>query len=271
MKSIKMTHMIRVYALAVIAVVAATACTEKTDVKLNDADPKVVIEMNITDNPGPYYMLITKSKVYYENNNPVPITDAVAVITDNMGHTDTLTQVLDGLYFTNTLQGTPGVTYYMQVYAEGTLYTATCTMPQPVNIDSLTVITEQGGGFGGGSETNQRIICRIKDPAGIANSYRILQYKDAVLQNTIDVHNDALWDGKIREFRVDNDVNSGDSVKIELCSIDKSIYNYLNELSANGNPFSQPAAPANPTTNISGQALGYFNAQSVKAMEIIVP
>lgn len=271
MKSTKYNNMLRVYTLAVIAIITATACTEKIDLKLNDSEPRVVIEMNITDKPGQHYMLITKSKVYYEDNTPVPVTDAVAIITDNLGNVDTLTQVLNGLYFTNTIQGVPGVTYNMQVYAEGAFYTATCTMPQPVDIDSLSIITEESGGFGGGAQTSQRVVCHLKDPGGIANSYRIWKYINGVLQNTNEVQNDALWDGKIREFRVDGSVEAADTVMIELCSIDKAVYTYLNELSANGNPFSQPAAPANPTTNITGPALGYFSAQSIKAREIVVP
>jgi len=65
----------------------------------------------------------------------------------------------------------------------------------------------------------------------------------------------------------DNKLEAGDEVTIWLESVDKYVYEYFRTESSEG---WQSASPANPTSNISNGALGYFNACSVRTISIIV-
>jgi len=63
----------------------------------------------------------------------------------------------------------------------------------------------------------------------------------------------------------------GDSLTMELRSLDKVTYEYYNTL-ANiaGGGVGQAAAPENPTTNISNGAMGYFAGYSTSRKTIVV-
>ena len=64
----------------------------------------------------------------------------------------------------------------------------------------------------------------------------------------------------------------GDSVKVILESIDKNVREYFRLLrQLNNQNGIESAPPANPATNITGGALGYFNAHSEKKKLLIVP
>ena len=57
--------------LPVFAMLAA--CTKEIDIDLNSSNPQTVIEGNISDEPGPYIVKISKTVNYSESNNYPPI------------------------------------------------------------------------------------------------------------------------------------------------------------------------------------------------------
>ena len=69
-----------------------------------------------------------------------------------------------------------------------------------------------------------------------------------------------------------NYFNPGDTVWVDLLSIDKASYDYFNTLNniltSDRSPTS--LAPANPNTNLTNGALGYFAAYSVDSRMIIL-
>jgi hypothetical protein len=73
-------------------------------------------------------------------------------------------------------------------------------------------------------------------------------------------------------IRAGRNVNPGDTITIDLLSIDKATYDYFHTLSDILTSDQSPTslAPANPTTNISGSALGYFAAYAVDSKQIVV-
>jgi hypothetical protein len=104
------------------------------------------------------------------------------------------------------------------------------------------------------------------DPPGIENYYRIKYWRNGVLQNTIDdfvVFNDRYVDGNSIEVSLYNQpFNLNDTIAVQLISLDEGAYEYFKTFRelVNNNPGS--AAPANPNTNFSNGALGYFSAWS---------
>ena len=70
-----------------------------------------------------------------------------------------------------------------------------------------------------------------------------------------------------------NHFTTGDTVRVDLLSIDKASYdcfNTLNDiLTSDRSPTS--LAPANPNTNLTNGALGYFAAYSISSKMVVLP
>lgn len=249
-----------------IASFALTSCQKVIDIDLNSKDPQIVIEGNISDQPGPYVVHITQTVNFSESNIFPAVTGAIVTITDNLNNAETLTEMSPGVYQTSTLQGVPGRTYHLTVIANNKTYTAESTMPALVTLDSL--LLEPNTSFG----PAYYIIPLFQDPPGTGNRYRCIEtinherVKDNFLYD--DVLSDGLMNGQpILNFT--DSLASGDSVAVELQTLDKPIYLYFFSLEQTTS--GQTGAPANPTSNISNGALGYFSAHTSRTKIAVIP
>lgn len=249
-----------------------SSCEKVIDIDLNKADRKIVIEGIITDQPGTHTIKLTQSVNYNEANTFPAVSGAVVIIRDNAGNTETLTESLPGIYTTNTIQGVSGRTYTLGVTVGETTYTAISTMPEAVSIDTL-LIEELNGPHG-----SEKIIkAQYTDPAGIANFYRFILFRNNIEELTF-IADDRLQDGAVITYplfsRSDEfSIRTGDTLIVHLQSIDKSVYEYfrtLNELSNGASHGGSASLPANPLTNIDNEALGYFSAHSIRTKTIII-
>jgi hypothetical protein len=249
--------------------IGLTSCQEVIDLDLNSSNPEIVIEGQITNGPGPYKVQISKTVNFDESNIFPPVSGAIVTISDNVGNSEILTENPSGIYLTSSLVGVPGRNYTLQVQSQGKTYQATSTMFLPVPIDELAVDS-----FTFGSNANKFINVKFTDPAGVKNFYRIIEIINGDTLDIINVGSDRFEDGLeiVASVFSDEDpkLKTGDEVEILLLSIDENVFNYLTELSDVINDGGQSAAPANPTSNISNNALGYFSAHSIASKKIIV-
>ncbi len=243
-----------------------TACKKVIHIDLNTASPKIVIEGNIYDRAGPFAVKIFKSVNFDASNVYPPVSGAIVKISDTSGYSDVLTEKLPGLYVTSFIMGIPGETYTLTVNAEGQTYTASSTMPEPVDIGKVYF---QNSFFGNTIYPGVNFV----DPPNINNYYRLLYSVNNAPNSEINVTDDRLSEGKtitylIRPADTDVKLKAGDNVTVWLESIDQGVYEYFRTAGREGG---QSASPANPTSNISNGALGYFNACSLRARSAIVP
>lgn len=260
--------------LALLAAVITSSCTEDIKLNLKSAEPHLVIEGNLSNAPGPYTVKFSKSKAYYEGNDFEAVHADYVFIADDAGTTDTLQEVNPGEYQTQLLNGVPGRTYHFQAQVEGKVYDAICQMPMPVQLDSLYFEAAIQGPGGPNNGENTRLRCLFMDPAGQDNYYRIATIENGLRNTNLRIANDRLFDGKLRDISARaGDIQTGDTVQVELWSITESIYNYYNVLNQNNfsNPINASAAPANPPSNFSTDVLGYFNVYSFTTKTVIVP
>jgi hypothetical protein len=149
-------------------------------------------------------------------------------------------------------------------------------MPRKVAIDSLytTPLREFDGDVG------YNLYVMFNDPPEPGNYYRInLRISrplppDSVTGERYHLFSDKLTNGNevtIR-MRTGRSIVTGDTVFVELLSIDKAAYDYYrtlnNILSSDRAPTS--LAPANPNTNLSNGSLGYFAAFTVDSRSIVL-
>ncbi|MBS1684354.1 MAG: DUF4249 domain-containing protein [Bacteroidetes bacterium] len=265
----------RLTILAMIAALITTACRKDIHLNLQNASGLLVIEGNISDQSGPYLVQLSKTVTFYDVDTVVPVSGATVTIADDAGGYDSLRELTPGSYYTTTLSGAVGRTYHMHVHTEGKDYDASSTMQPPVAIDSIGI---NGSIFSG----NPRGFIQFTDPAGIVNYYRTIlylhQYIDSTTtdfhhtrQHKIAVVNDRLNDGLIIQstVRADYDIEKGDTLQVELDAIEKPVYDYWYTIN-NSTTSSQTAAPANPPSNISNGALGYFCAYSATYSKHVV-
>jgi Domain of unknown function (DUF4249) len=241
------------------------SCTKVINVNLNNVNPNIVIEGVVSDAPGPYQVQLTQTVNFSDQNVFPPVTGATVKITDSaLGITDLLKEVVPGTYVTQKLlQGVTGHTYQLYVLSNGQTYTASSTMPQKVNLDSVTFYTTNI--FGTRSTS---AVANFQDPSGIANYYTFTEYVNGQVIDQTFNFSDRLSDGKYIRRQLFNDssyINPGDEVSIEMHCVDNQVWQYFNTLrQAKGNN-SQAITPANPLSNISNNALGYFSAQTVQS------
>lgn len=239
------------------------SCEKVIEIDLKNAPNKLVIEGLITNEAGPYMVKLTKSLGFSQPNNFQGVSDALVIITDNLGNVDTLKESTSGLYLTNKIQGVIGRTYYLQIVSEGKTYTSVSKMPSKVIMDSLDITYIS---FGGTDRPYPTPI--FTDKAGEQNNYRFITKINGKQDKTNIVWNDNVGDGTYSNQPIfaDKEIKKGDTVEVEMQNIDKNVYNYFFTL---GNT-DQGVTPANPPTNIKGDCLGYFSAYtSQKASKII--
>jgi len=248
------------------AVICLYSCKKVLHLKLDDAGPHIVILGEVTDVAGPYTVNINRS-VSFDAENSFPAVSGAAVrISDSEGNTDSLIETSPGVYTTTVLQGRPGSTYTMFVKVQDTLYTAVSTMPFPVPFDSITFRNQ--GAF---SKDQITAVPNFQDPAGVNNYYLFYEYLNGK-QITKDLwaFDDRLSDGRYITRGLRNDssyLSIGDSLEIRMYCTDRPVFDYFNQLQESGGgggAFNTTASPANPASNISNGALGYFSAHTIR-------
>jgi len=262
------------------------SCTEKMHIKLEDTYTRLVVEAKLSTDTTVHIVKLTKTSGYFSNSAPLPVSGALVTISDG-SQIITLTENLSkpGIYETppNTY-GKVGKTYELliknvDIDNDGNKeeYTSKSTI-YPINqVDSI------GTRYYDDYEIWE-IQCYVLDPP-TEDYYLFNIYKNNVLiTDTISeplVVDDKLYNGNytngigvgyLRDRRLGEKANIGDSVMLEVWRIDKSFYKFMMQLRETVRPqtplFSGP--PANVKGNISNGAIGYFTAYSVSRARNVV-
>ncbi len=257
-----------------IILITLNSCRKIIDIDLNSSNPQFVIEGIVSNKSTLQTVTITKTLNFSDVTSFPKVSNAVVTISDNNAAPITLNLTTAGVYQTTSIIPTPGHTYELKVIVDGKTFIAKSTMPQPVILDSLNFLLQQS--FGPATDTNYAVIPKYMDPASFVNFYKLTQTVNSNKDITIFPFNDNLNNGNVNKrplFSNNDDYKMlvGDTVTVELNSIDKNVYDYFvalsNIVATSGGP---TTTPANPTSNFSGGALGYFSAQTHYAVTKIV-
>ncbi len=245
------------------------ACTKIINISTPNASSVIVIEGNVTNAAGPYQVSISSTVAFNSDNVFPTVAGAQVTITDKAGLYDSLVETSPGIYTTQgNWVGQPGNTYTLRVTSSGNTYAGASTMPAVVNLDTVT--------FTQVSKLKKTIVESVpnfQDPPDIANYYQFTETINGSPLNKIFLFSDRLSDGQyIRRPMADDsaDLAVGDYVSLSIYCVDVNTYNYFRVLAQQQNTGSFEAvmftdvAPANPSTNLSGGALGYFSAHTTQ-------
>ncbi|MFY8138926.1 MAG: DUF4249 domain-containing protein [Flavobacteriales bacterium] len=256
----------RIFFLISILSISLLSCEKEIDIDLNEADQKIVIEGIVSNQEGRSFVRLTKSIPFDESNVYPSVSGASVVIEENINGVLTSFNLLEqssGVYSNPDLTGQSGATYRLKVIAEGETYEASSTMPTEVAIADYFVEEFFADQF------FPNVV--FLDPADESNNYRFKLWINGEAVESIFLQDDTFSDGTINTSILgdgENDVSVGDTIDIELRAIDRATYDYFFALSQNVSE--QTAAPANPITNVSNGALGYFSAEASNSVNFIV-
>jgi hypothetical protein len=241
-----------------------TACEDVITYRLDTTAPRLVIEGTVTDSSATQIVRISRTIDYFSGGTCPAVSAAEVTLTDDGGRSVSLSESAPGIYTTDTFPGLADRTYLLTVVCEGRTYTASSFMPRALEIDSLSV------------DEDHFLHIHFQDPPGIENQGRVRIFFDGEPIPDIIIFDDTLTDGNTVDFQywIDTDTyDSAGTLRVQLLSIDRALFDYFDTL-YNAMPTEEPdvfrPTPANPNTNLSGGALGYFGAFTVRTATIPV-
>lgn len=264
--------------IAIILIIfSVISCEKEIDVVINDSEPNIVIQGNVSTVIGQSKVNISQS---INLNDPLPypkISDAQVTITDNnTNEVFILTETEDGLYINPLLQGIEGHSYTLNVIHNNITYSATSTLPPTIVLDDLEQTSDSsssngGGGPGGpniGDGNYVEVVPHYADPENYSNYYQFVITRNDTILGDIYIHSDFAFNGLANTRGLNINADEGDVLTIDMQCVDENVYDYLLGLNENINQSS--ATPTNPISNINNNALGYFKAHTSSSQTITI-
>ncbi|MEP5611495.1 MAG: DUF4249 domain-containing protein [Cyclobacteriaceae bacterium] len=272
--------------LIVILILATLSCEQVVIIPLPDEQNLLVVEGWLTDNVERQYVRLSRSNSFSGAVSPV-IDDATVLVQARNSPSQTYSYTQDGRYLSdNSYRAVKGEEYRLSILLpNGDLIRSTWT-PIESNTDIVLLSVDS---FEDNDPENQgqnktiyfpRITAR--DSANYQNYYRWMLFKGGVQltdPESIILQNDRFFDGNfIPNLFNDYEYSLGDNMKVELHSITKEAYDFLNLLKSQTTTLSAAASttPAIVTGNITNFAnpeevvLGFFGTRSISADSVIV-
>ena len=267
-------------AVSILLTLSLLNCTERIEVELDSTYTRLVVEASITTDTLAHLVRLSTSSDYFNNHPAPPVSGADVEISDGLNiSVFTESDLQPGYYYSDPdFHGIPGNTYTLHIHnvdidQDGSTeqYMASSKM-NPVNpIDSIQL--EYLSSFFSGYQVR----VYAWDPPRV-NFYAFKVYKNGILLtdtlSELIVQNDEFFNGNytygipsqfLRDDKPDEKVRLGDTITFELNGITEEYYHYIIEVQSQIFPqtplFSGP--PANIRSNISNDAIGFFEAYSI--------
>jgi hypothetical protein len=268
--------------LAVLLVFAS--CESKVDLDVEEGPKNIVIDGGISDQSGKDTVRLTITQNYNSTADYNKVVGATLVVTQNGTLIDTLKEVNNGVYVTQTTVGVIGDFYQLYIKTpEGIEYESTIeTMPQVPPIDSLYFRKKDELVQNTFLEDGYYGVIAYQDPPEVRNYYRHKIWINDTAQATafdILISDDRYTDGQYNPEANERYVlKVGDKFRIVQIATSSFRYDYMTNqktlLTANGGPFDPPPGPVIGNIFKKGStteyALGYFQATSQVEEEGVV-
>ncbi|MCU0429887.1 MAG: DUF4249 domain-containing protein [Cytophagaceae bacterium] len=265
---------LRNFLMAILFIGGLGSCTEVIQVDLDEDASRVVVEGLVTDRLHPFEVKVSRTISFSNESLPPTVDNATVSISDNAGNTFPLTFVSKGLYTTSgPVQGVVGRIYTLSVTVDGVTYTASDQLNAIPPIDSMytkfqevSAVIPTEGYYAYASST---------DPPNEQNYYQYKFYKNGEPvggTSGIFVNDDRFLSSSISNVQLPDIYEVGDTVKMEQLALSRTAYLFysglFSQLNNDGGFFSTP--PANAPTNLSGGALGFFQASGIASDSVVV-
>ena len=256
----------------ILSVLLLNSCEKVIEIDLAESKSALVIEANLSNNKIPITVFVSLTSPYFGAGASNPVSGAKVSVKVENGIPRYLIEVNPGEYRFDKVTAIAGKWYVVDVVYEGVTYSARSYMNEKVTIEEVDFSYFDGYGF---FDSGYKANCYIRDPANKENYYRFKYFvngKPADEHGEITLFSDKFFDGNEIGLSHQSLVfQKTDTLTVELQSIDKAAYEYfltLENITATDWQFN--AAPANPTSNFSNGALGYFSAYSQTRRTVMI-
>jgi len=261
------------------------SCEKEVILDLDQTEPKVVIEAQVTNQPGYQFVKVTRTTDFYGSGATPRVTDAIVTVSDDEGneftfvhnpnnHADSAGIYLPSVPFT----GVEGRVYTLLVEVDGEQFTATDRLLPVTPMDSLSYqVNELEAEDPLDPGQIYEVLMFAKEPQDEKNYYLFKFFRNDTLNlyNDTDIYysDDELLAEEINGVQSPAYFKEGDNARVEMYSISRVGFVYYNDLwsllnNDAGGMFGP--IPASPRTNISNGALGFFQVSSVDISEIVI-
>ncbi len=268
-----------IFSLIVLFSVMLISCEETIELDLEQTPTRVIIEGLITNMEGKNYVRISRSVDFYNVGSSVAVNDAVVNVVDDQGLQIAFDKVDGtGRYLPSTFfAGAIGRTYKLTVQLDNQVYQAEDEMMPVTKFDSVTFQLnndelkdphEKGKVY--------ELVMYAEEPQSRKDYYLFKFYRNDSLKtyNKTDIYfsDDTLLGERIDALTSPVYFGENDTAEIQMLSLTRKGYLYYNDLSflinSDGGMFSPP--PANPRTNISNNALGFFQVSAMDTAKLVI-
>jgi hypothetical protein len=277
-----------------------TGCEKDIDFKLDEKEPKLVVEATIENNQPPL-VILTRSVGFFSNLslpvlaqnfiNNADVTISNGTLTHKLKeYTVPLAPGINFYYYSidsaslsTAFLGELNHQYSLKIIAENKEYTASTRIPFITKtIDSLWWKPVPGTG----NADKAVVMVKATDPPGFGDYVRYYTKinNQPFFTSERSAFDDLFIDGTTYELQVEPGFdrnaddpekqffNRGDTVVFKLSNIDKATFDFWRtwefSIQSIGNPFSTPVKVIG---NISNGALGYFGGYASQYRSIIIP
>jgi len=259
--------------------VALSGCTEVVEFNVGTQNPIIVVDGEINTLAMAHRVELTYSTDVFNDDAAPPVKGANVTIQDDR-YTHILTEIEPGIYETlDTVRGYESQDYKLSIEKDGNFYSAQETLKPVGDIDCAFLIAGDTSSLFLGDE--YLILMSAQEPKGLGDYYLWNYYEDGILiSDTVTEKwygDDEFIDGSdfVGVLVVLIDTEKVDpynkTMMLEMKSISEGYYDYLYGLQLEtfrGSPFDGP--PANPPSNMSEGAIGFFRATDVYRKDMCV-
>lgn len=252
--------------IALALIVFFSACEDKIDVDLSFAGQKPVVEGRVTTETDSSYVKLSYTAPYNSNEAPAAITTAVVEVSKGNNPAVVFNHTGDGIYKPAAgFVGERDTIYNLRIVIDGNEYTSESYLYPMFDVDDTlqqefkpaSGFLDEGYAITYFATYNQPPVKYYWFNFGVNDTLEDVD----VLFNTADITFNQKEPFELPFFRA----NKGDSVMLLFRSIDRNVSNYIEAVGNlnSGAPGLFQSPPANPPTNIKGNALGFFYAADV--------
>jgi hypothetical protein len=269
-----------------------TSCEDVVQIKLDEGSKLYVIDAFVNDLRTPQTIRVITNDTYFSNREAPPVSGASVILKDLTANVQYNFSYVNNGNYVYTLAPTETIAianhqYELNVTIDGVVYTSLTTQKRTAVIDSISVIPNDGGGFGPPSkDTTFLCLLAARDKADDnADYYWIKTFRNDTLFNgssdinvcidgtggaVVGATQDSIDFTPPSTFLGFKQYRKKDTCKVEIHSVSRDNYFFfiqaLNQIN-NGGLFA--TTPENIKTNINTpkgakiKATGRFNMASV--------
>ena len=246
------------------------SCEKVIDLDVNEIEEKLVIDAEYKASDSLVTVEISRTKDVFSGGGFTFVSGAQIQIFDENGVATPLIDLGDGKYELTGYIPNYDSQYSMKVTYDGINYESSDFLKTPVDLDSLTTEFQEESLFG---EEGFVVFMNFTDPNG-PNYYRAVRSVngDELTERTDQfVFDDGLSDGNQQTvpFFTDRYV-TGDSIAVEFRSLSEKTYTFISELYDIAGDQGQSAAPANPNSTWTNDAIGNFAAYGYDVESVVI-